>query len=112
MVVEYNEGDTIPNMTFGDGDTLPAWRDSAGDIVDFSSGYTFALTCYKNGVSQFTKSTGITGAATNPNLTVNWASTGEVGDLDPGTYVVHVVATSSGETRSATVTLVVKDATR
>lgn len=104
--VTYVEGDTLPDCTADD------WLDSAGAIVDFATGYTFVLTCYRNGVLQFTKSTGITGAATSPNLTINWAAAAEIGSLDPGTYLVRITATSSSETRSAKVTLIIEDGTR
>lgn len=109
--VSYPQGDTLPNFTFG-ASGVPAWLDAAGSVVDFSSGYTFTAKVYRNGVLQFTKSSSITGASTAPNVTINWASTGEIGDLNPGVYLLRVTATSSSETRSAKVTLIIEDGTR
>ena len=95
------------------GQALPAyavdWDDGTGTNtpVNFSSGYTF--TCYVALASApqtalITKTTNITGAATFPNVTVDW-TTSEFSALNPAStgtdYVVVLKATrvSDGKPR-------------
>jgi hypothetical protein len=75
------------------------WRDANGDLINFATGYTFEvkLVNQATAVSALTKSSGITGAATSPNITVAW-TTGEL-NLTPATYQVHLTATASGADR-------------
>jgi hypothetical protein len=53
-----------------------AWLDATGAVIDFSSGYTFsAKVCAASTTAVLlTKSSGITGAATSPNLTIDWVA--------------------------------------
>jgi hypothetical protein len=82
-------------------DTTISWRDPDGDLYDFSSGYTFSLKCGQRGVAGvFTKTTGITGAAVAPNVTVVWATTGELNSLEPGTHVLQLEAIRTSDSRS------------
>jgi hypothetical protein len=76
-----------------------AWSDRDGDLIDFTSGYTFELRLVHRttGTVALTKTTGITGAATSPNVTVAWAA-GELG-ITPGPYRAKLKATTGGADR-------------
>lgn len=104
--VTYIHGADLPDLTV-------TWRDSDGDVINFSSGYTFSALVGKVGeAAEFAKSTGFTGAATVPNLTVAWAATGELNDLDPKqTYRVVITArrTADGKERKMTAALHIAD---
>lgn len=83
----------IPSITrfIGDEDPLQIWWTISGDLVDFTTGYTFTLKLSLASAPAtvlFTKTTGFTGAAGTgtsqsgtPNLTVEWATSGELNDL-------------------------------
>ena len=98
-------------MTYYIGSELPdyplVWTDSDEQLIDFASGWTFTLKLGHPGRDAvLTKTTGITGAATSPNVTVVWAA-GEFDEVDPGTYVLQLFArqTSSGKDRGPLVEL-------
>lgn len=70
------------------------WRDHNNQVIDFSTGYSFQVKL-KKGVATaavLTKTTGVTGSADSPNITIAWAS-GEL-NVDPGEYIVFIKATS------------------
>jgi len=74
------------------------WKDRTGALINFASGYTFECKLVNAaGTATVTKSAGITGAATSPNITVAWAA-GEL-NIAAGTYQVHLTATASGVDR-------------
>lgn len=94
MTIPFTQGAELP-------DTPLTWVDGNGDIVNFASGWTFTLRLgMPAGEAELEKTTGITGAATAPNITVSWAA-GELDDLSPGTRVMQLWArqTSSGKDR-------------
>lgn len=66
------------------------WNDSTGAPINFSTGYTFTVQLAADGVAKKTVTSGITGAATSPNITIAW----NVGDLNitPGTYDLILTA--------------------
>jgi hypothetical protein len=78
-------------------------QDDDGDLIDFSTGYTFAFKIGHVGrTADFTKTTGITGAAGSggetagaPNVTISFLS-GELDDLERGSYVWQLRATTGG----------------
>jgi len=90
---------------------LPAlpvtWKDRDGAIRDFSSGWTFTVKIALADtptVVLATKSAGITGAATAPNVLIDWAVT----DWDNLTasaagikYVAHVYARRNADSKDA-----------
>lgn len=88
---------------------LPAipltWRDSDNEIIDFSTGWTFTVkTCNASAPSTVlaTKTTGITGTATAPNLTIDWSTT-DFSALTAGAagtvYVAHVYARRTADNK-------------
>lgn len=70
------------------------WRDHDNQTIDFSTGYTFQVKLSKGvgTAATVTKTSGITGSATSPNVTIAWAS-GEL-NIDPGEYIVFIKAVS------------------
>lgn len=88
------------------------WADDAGDLIDFSSGYTWSLKIGPaGGTAVITKTTGITGAAGagvaptgTPNVVVVWAA-GEL-DITPGKYQFELTPTLAGRQRDAFVTAI------
>lgn len=77
------------------------WRDANGNIIDFSSGWTWQLKIglTADGTAAITKTTGITGAATSPNVTISF-SAGELDGLTVETeYVCQLMATSGTKQR-------------
>lgn len=76
-----------------------SWSDKDGNLIDFSTGYTFEVKLAVDATTApvLVKTTGITGAATSPNITITWAS----GDLNvtPGTYRLYLKATTSSRDR-------------
>lgn len=75
------------------------WLDRDGNTINFSSGYTFTvqLVSDQSGSVALTKTTGITGASTLPNVLIAWGTSDFTG-LD-GTYKVRAYATSGGRKR-------------
>ena len=91
--------------TFTQGSDLPdyskAWLDGDGDLIDFATGYTFEVRVGNAGsAALFVKSTGITGAATAPNITVQWATTGELNSITAGVYDLQIIATRTSDSRA------------
>lgn len=82
-----------------------AWSDRDGTLIDFSTGWTFtakiALATNPT-VVLATKTTGITGAATSPNVTIDF-STSDFSALTAaaaGTlYVVHLYARRTADSK-------------
>ena len=83
----YRRGAALP-------DSALAEFDRSGAIIDFSAGHTFEVKVGRVGhAAAFTKTTGITGAATDPNVTIAWAASGELRTLEPGDYELQLTAT-------------------
>ncbi len=77
-------------------------QDDDGDLIDFSSGYTFTFKLGSRGnTAEFTKTTGITGAAgsgTEPDGTPNLTLTFTAAELDnepAGRYTWQIRATNN-----------------
>jgi hypothetical protein len=77
--------------------------DSNGNLIDFSTGYTFAFKLGNPGTAaDFTKTTGITGAAGSgveptgtPNITLAFTAA-ELDALTAGAYLWQIRATTGG----------------
>lgn len=89
MKFTYRRGAELPALTlpWQEQATATTWTD-----LDLSSGYTFSLTLTQDSTTALTKTTGITGQ--NGSVLVAW----EADDLDiaPGTYTLHLRATTGG----------------
>lgn len=104
-LVTMIQGADLPDLAL-------TWKDRSGNLIDFSSGWTFSVKVgVVAGTALITKTTNITGAATAPNLTISWA-TSEVGTLAAGSYVVEIIATETSDSRErkAKVSLVIDKA--
>jgi len=88
--LSYVQGATLPDavITVTDDDGTPA------DLT----GTTLALRVGSPRGKAFDKTTGLTFAA--GAVTVNWAATGEIGDLTPNAYQFDLTATAGGEHRT------------
>ncbi len=65
--------------------------------VDFSSGSTFTIEISRNGTIVLTKTTGIVGAATYPNVVVDWA-VDEIAAL-AGAYDCRLIARRTSDSK-------------
>ncbi len=97
MTLRYYVGSDLP-------DTQITVRNGDGTYPDFSSGYTFAVKVAPAGSTSasFTKSTSITGAAgsaTVANVSVSWATSGELNSLTAGYYILQLQVTRSSDSR-------------
>lgn len=102
----YIKGADLPDLTV-------VWYDQTGALIDFSSGWTFSLKLGDPGsAATLTKSTGITGAATAPNVTVAWATTLDLNSLAATTYTADLTATRTSDSKQRVIRfrLTVKDA--
>jgi hypothetical protein len=91
MPVEYIQGAELDNLT-------GSYTDSDGDLYLFASGWTFELKIGNKGsAALLTKTTGITGADAEPNITVVWAA--DDLDLEAGTYTLQIVANRTSDSR-------------
>lgn len=92
MSTTYIKGSDLPDL-------VVAWYDGDGTTIDMSSGYTFAVKVGIPGAdAELTKSTGITG--TSSGLSIQWATSGELNDLDAGIYTLQVTATRTADSRN------------
>lgn len=95
MSLVYISGSDLP-------DTQITIRNGDGTYPDFSSGYTFQVKVAPAGstTASFTKTTGITGgagSATACNVTVAWATSGELNSLTSGFYTLQVQVTRTAD---------------
>ncbi len=96
MALAYILGAELPDRSFD-------WRDSANALIDFSGGWTFTLKVTDLAkTTQFTKTTTITGSATSPNVTIAWATSGELGDLTAGEYTGWLTARRTSDSKDRT----------
>lgn len=94
MPVTYIQGAELPDIEI-------TWTDSDGSVIDYSTGYTFTILLGQLGQAAIlTKTTGIVGNNTAPNIVVTWSNT-EIESLAVATYVMQITArhTASGKDR-------------
>lgn len=98
MSYNYRVGQELPAMSF-------AWSDGTNTLIDYSTGWTFtAKVCAATAstTTLLTKTTGITGAATSPNVVIDWTATdfAALTAAAAGTkYVVHLTARRTADTK-------------
>lgn len=80
----------LPSVAFN-------WYDGDEALIDFSAGWTFTFTVYRDTSVVLTKTSGITGAATAPNVVVDW-SVGELANLS-GHYLCRLVARRTSDSK-------------
>jgi hypothetical protein len=74
------------------------WNDRDGNLVDFSSGWTFTFEVSLNGTIVLSKTSGITGSASSPNVTVDWA-VNELAALGAGDYTGRLIARRTADNK-------------
>ena len=95
MTYEWTVGDDLPDLPV-------EWKED-GVLIDFSSGWTFELKVGSPGsAAAFTKTSGFTGAATSPNLVIQFATSGELNTLAAGRYTAQLRATRTSDSRTRT----------
>lgn len=97
------------NYTYRKDQELPAigveWLDGDGVAIDFSSGWTFSVKiCSASAASTVlaTKSSGISGSASLPNITIDWSTsdfTGLTADGKGSLYVAHLYAHRTADSK-------------
>ena len=86
-------------------DAAVTWKDSDKTVIDFSTGWTFTAKVGKAGrAATINKTTGFTGAATAPNLTIAWAAD-ELAELSAGEWVVQIEATRTSDSKKRYATI-------
>lgn len=82
----YIQGTDLPDLAI-------EWRDRAGDLIDFATGWTFELRS-----TELVKDAGIAGDDAAPNVVITW-DVGELDVLEPGHHVCDLVATRDSDSR-------------
>lgn len=101
--IEYYQGSDLPDLAL-------TWLDRNDAVIDFSTGWTFTLKVGRPGeTALITKSSNIFGAPVAPNVTVSWATTGELNTIAAGEYLALLTAIRSadGKQRTLPFTLIV-----
>jgi hypothetical protein len=103
---DYIRGALLPDAAL----TLLDYDDS---VLPLATGYTFTLrvyaqTDYAFTDDLFTKTGGLNGADTAPNLTIVWATAGELSTLAAGMYVIQLDVVSASKPRKYQMSLLVR----
>ena len=103
---EYIRGALLPDAAL----TLLDYDDS---VLPLGTGYTFTLRVYAQTdyafvTPLFTKSGGLNGANTAPNLTIVWSTAGELTTLTPGFYMIQIDAVTGSKPRKYQASLLVR----
>lgn len=89
-------GQELPDTTFD-------WYATPTTLVDLSAAHTYQLTVApisNTAATTFVKTTGFTGAATSPNLTISWSTAGELNLLTAGTvYLAQLRARRTSDSK-------------
>lgn len=83
--VEYVKGSELPDLAI-------TWTDTNGAVINFETGWTFTVRIGVEGqAAEHTKTTGIDGNATAPNVVIAW-SAGELDDLAARVWACQITA--------------------
>ena len=90
----YYSGAELPDLHL-------TWEDEDGEVINFAAGWTFTVKVAREGstTAAFSKTTGVTGAASAPNVVIAWDTSGELSTLAAGRYIVQVVARRSSDSK-------------
>jgi hypothetical protein len=94
----------MTSLTYVKGATRPTisidWYEN-GTLLDFSTGWTFTVKVFpyrpRGGTATFTKTAGITGASTSPNIAISWSNS-DLGALTAGHFTLEVSAVNGSAT--------------
>jgi hypothetical protein len=87
--IRWKVGAELPDITF-------VWNDSDGTLINFASGWTFSFRI--DFATAYTQTTGITGAATSPNVTVAIPAAA-LDSFTPGIYAGELWATRTSDSK-------------
>jgi hypothetical protein len=91
--IQYVQGSDLADLTI-------AWYDAKQQLIDFNAGYSYQVKVgYQGQSALITKTAGITGATTDPNLTIAWSVSDGFASLAPGFYILQVTATRNADGR-------------
>jgi len=98
---------SLPDLTF-------VWTDATQTLINFGvAGWSYSMKISQPpNAPTITKTTGISGASTSPNITVQW-SVNELATLTPGRWYFQLTATygpSGGKQRIMTGSIVIDQA--
>jgi len=96
-VIEYVVGAELPDQSL-------VWKDYLGQVINYSTGWTFTLRLAT--ATTTTKSSGITGAATAPNITVTWTAA-EWDSVPVGQWQAQLWARRTADSKDRVMPLVV-----
>jgi hypothetical protein len=95
-LVEYTVGAELPDKPF-------RWLDGNGNLIPFATTphtFTLRIGVYTCGVALFTKTTGITGVDTDPNVTVAFTAGELPGSLEVGVrYLAQLWARRTSDSK-------------
>lgn len=102
MAIQYYKGAELPDAEI-------TWLDADGNVINFSTGYTFQVKIGITGSAAIiTKTTGVTGSAVAPNITISW-DVDELNTIATGTYNMDIkanlTATSKDRIQSTSITI-------
>jgi hypothetical protein len=88
----YHRSDELPDIPL-------EWRDYADALIDYSTGWTFTVKLVNpaTGAAALTKTSGIVGAATSPNVLIQWAAADL--NITPGTYLLRLTARRTSDSK-------------
>jgi hypothetical protein len=99
-VFTFTESTELTRVAGDDRAINIAWKDNGGNLIDFSSGYTFTGKIGVPGSGNTDVATfangDFTGAATSPNVIITLATTDIPTTTQPGLYSLTIVATVGG----------------
>ncbi len=93
-ILRYTRGDELEPVAI-------TWYQPDGTLYNFSSGWTFRARIGTGSGFLVEKTTGFTGAATAPNLSLNF-TTGELDGVASGTYHIDIQATLTATVQTIT----------
>ncbi len=102
---------TFTYFVGSDLEDIELWVRANGDLIDFTTGYTFSVPVQdKTGTNVFTKTSNITGGAgsglpgasgASPNVTIAWDVGADLDTLDAGRYLaeLQIIRTADSKVR-------------
>ncbi len=90
MRINYSLGSELPDLSF-------TWRDASGALIAFGS-IAHSFTLWLATSPAFSKTTGFTGADTDPNVTMTFTTT-DLNALSPGIYAGQLWARRTSDSK-------------
>lgn len=103
MPITYIQGAELPDVEI-------TWKDSDGEVIDFSTGWTFTVRIGVLGqAAVLEKTAGVVGTGAAPNVLISWTAV-ELENIPVNTYALQVIArhTASGKDRKFADTITIE----